>query len=166
MAIKAVSEGTAYARASVFGVFQLKGSSVAPADHTDTDAAAAFEDGGFSCAIYEPGPTCMIFRSCSTQYMLIGVWLQPLVGEPDESCTEMTQFRDASSPLPWNTKFGGHASAGQKSSGEGGGHFSGIVAMAVADKDVDEADAPTESQTTGLVSGIRKARRPEGYHRR
>ncbi len=46
--------------------------------------------------------------------------------------------------------------------GGGGGHFSGIVAMAVADKDVDEAEAPTESQTTGLVSGVEKARRPEG----
>ena len=30
--------------------------------------------------------------------------------------------------------------------------------MAVADKDVDEADAPTDSQTAGLVSGTEKAR--------
>ncbi len=48
MAIKAVSEGTAYARASVFGVFQLKGSSVAPADNTSADAAAAFDNGEYS----------------------------------------------------------------------------------------------------------------------
>ena len=45
MAIKSVSDGTAYARASVFGVFRPKGSSVAPADLTDAEATAAFDNG-------------------------------------------------------------------------------------------------------------------------
>ena len=67
-------------------------------------------------------------------------------------------------PAGVETRHGRVASAGQKPPGEGGGHFSGVVAMAVADNDVDEADAPSESQTTGLVSGTEKVRRLEDRH--
>lgn len=43
MAIKSVSRGTAYARASMFGTFNRKGSTVVPADYTES--AAALESG-------------------------------------------------------------------------------------------------------------------------
>ena len=43
MAMQSVSQGTAYARASIFGTFKIRGSSVAPADNTEE--GTALDDG-------------------------------------------------------------------------------------------------------------------------
>ena len=69
MAIKSVAEGAAYARASAFGVFQLKGSSVAPADYSNADATAAFDNSESSqCArmTKESEPVCTTLSSRSS----------------------------------------------------------------------------------------------------